>query len=100
MPTEDENDLMTDLMNAVEAEKRLSTVLEQHAGEWVAVKDHEVVADASTLDELLTLVDVEDVDAVFQVAEHATALLLLGRIRTGRSELVRSNRRCRSFFAV
>jgi hypothetical protein len=73
MQAEDENNLMADLMQAVEAEKLLSTALEQHAGEWVAVRDHEVVADASTLDELLTLVDVGEVDAVFQVAEHATA---------------------------
>lgn len=73
MPSEDENDLMADLMSAVEAEKRLSTDLEQYAGQWVAVKDQQVVAHASTLDEVLSMVEVGEVDGVFQVAEHATA---------------------------
>lgn len=70
---ERDRDLVTDLMQAVDAEKRLAAELERYAGKWVAVKDHEVVGNAQTLDALLTLVDTEDVDAVFPVAEHATA---------------------------
>lgn len=35
------DDLMTELMNAVRAERELSNDLAQYVGEWIAVRDHD-----------------------------------------------------------
>lgn len=64
---------MTDLMAQIEAEQELARSLDAHAGRWVAVKHHQVVADADTLTALLDKIDVDSVDGVFQVAEQGTA---------------------------
>jgi Family of unknown function (DUF5678) len=73
MAAKDTDELMTELMNAVRAERELSSDLAQYVGEWVAVRDHEVVAHAATLAELLNQVDTDAVEGVFQVAEQGTA---------------------------
>lgn len=57
------------LMDQVRAERELAAQLEQFKGEWVAVRDHHVVANAPSLDDLMRQVDTDDVDAVFEVAE-------------------------------
>jgi len=57
------------LMDQVRAERELAKRLEKFKGQWVAVRDHAVVANAPTLDELMHDVDAESVDAVFEVAE-------------------------------
>jgi hypothetical protein len=51
----------------VAAERALSGKLEAYLGEWVAVRDHEVVAHAGRLHDLLAQIDPEQVDGVFQV---------------------------------
>ena len=64
---------MTELMRQVEAERDLAASLDEHAGQWVAVRDHSVVATAETLAQLLERIDPDSVDGVFQVAEQGTA---------------------------
>ena len=61
------------LLAQVRAERRLAQRLEQFKGKWVAVHNHAVVAHASTLDELMDQIDVDAVDAVFEVAEVQSA---------------------------
>jgi hypothetical protein len=56
-----------ELRHAVEAERALAGELEQHAGQWVAVADHHVIASAETLHELLEQVDEGAIDGVLQV---------------------------------
>jgi Family of unknown function (DUF5678) len=55
------------LQEQVRAEVRLSRRLAEYKGRWVAVRNHEVVDDAGTLDELVDRVETEEVDAVFAV---------------------------------
>jgi hypothetical protein len=70
----EDRDLVNDLMSAaVQAEKKLSTELGDYVGKWVAVRDHEIVADADTLAALLDKIDPDSVEAVFQVVEQGTA---------------------------
>jgi hypothetical protein len=59
------------LEEQLEAESELSRRLRDFVGRWVAVKDHKVVADAATLDELLKIIDVDDVEAVLEVEEKS-----------------------------
>lgn len=61
------------LHREVQAERELSKKLAAHSGRWVAVRDHEIVADAETLDALLAIIDPEDVEAFFEVQEHGAA---------------------------
>jgi hypothetical protein len=68
-----DHDFITDLMSAVQAEKQLSTDLADYVGQWVAVRDHKVVADADTLSALLDKIDPDTVEGVFQVVEQGTA---------------------------
>lgn len=67
------HDLVTDLMAAVQAENQLSADLANYVGQWVAVRDHEVVAHAETLSALLEKIDSDSVEGVFQVVEQGTA---------------------------
>ena len=55
------------LQEQVRAEVRLSRRLADFKGKWVAVRNHEVVNDADTLDELVERVETDEVDAVFAV---------------------------------
>jgi Family of unknown function (DUF5678) len=59
------------LEEQLEAESELSRRLGDFVGRWVAVKDHKVIADAATLDELLGIIDVDDVEAVLEVEEKS-----------------------------
>jgi hypothetical protein len=67
----DETALDEALHREVQAERDLSRRLEEYIGKWVAVRNHEVVADANTLDQLLRIITPDDVDAVFEVAGQA-----------------------------
>jgi hypothetical protein len=74
----DEAALDEALHREVEAERELSRQvrlrLDEYKGKWVAVSDHEVVASANTLDELLNIIRADDVDAVLRVTKRtATA---------------------------
>jgi hypothetical protein len=69
-PAKDISDVLRD---QIHAEKELSERLQDFAGEWVAVRNHTVVAHADSLAKLLKTVDPDEVE-VFQVAEEqATA---------------------------
>ncbi len=54
-----------------EAEEALSVPLAKYVGRWVAVRDHEVIADAATPAELLELVQDQEYEAMFEVFEHS-----------------------------
>ena len=62
-----------ELTRAVDAERALGDALETHAGQWVAVRDHRVVASAGTLHELLEVVDEDQIDGVLQVPKEKGA---------------------------
>jgi hypothetical protein len=64
---------MSVLEAEVQAQRRLSEALQAYVGKWVAVKGHEVVADAYTLQELLSAITEQDVDGVFQVVGESGA---------------------------
>jgi hypothetical protein len=55
------------LQEQVQAEVQLSRRLAGFKGRWVAVRNHEVVDDAKTLDELVERVETDEIDAVFAV---------------------------------
>jgi len=57
----------------VQAERRLGGTLDQYPGEWVAVRDHEVVAHASTIEALIEQIEASEEVEVFQVAEDPHA---------------------------
>ncbi len=44
---------VAEINKALEAERELGVSLGQYAGEWVGVCDHEIVANAATLGELV-----------------------------------------------
>jgi Family of unknown function (DUF5678) len=67
---ESERSLTEVLAEQVRAERRLSHRLADFKGRWVAVRDHEVVADANSLDELVELVDENQIEFVVEVPEE------------------------------
>lgn len=73
MDNEERLDMAEVLQKQVEAERQLSQELERYVGRWVAVRNHEVVADAETLDVLLNEVEPDSVESVFEVVEQGTA---------------------------
>jgi Family of unknown function (DUF5678) len=44
---------VAEMNKALEAERELGLSLGQYSGEWVGVRDHEIVANAATLEELI-----------------------------------------------
>lgn len=44
---------VAEMNKALEAERELGQYLDKYAGEWVGVCDHEIVANAATLEELI-----------------------------------------------
>ena len=69
----DESALDEALHREVQAERDLSRQLEGYIGKWVAVREHEVVHYADTLEQLLHIIDPDDVDAVLEVTERTGA---------------------------
>lgn len=66
-------DMAEALRDRVRAQKQLAERLQEFAGQWVAVKNEEIVAHADSLEDLLETVDPDEVE-VFEVAkEQATA---------------------------
>lgn len=61
----------TELTRFQEAEEALSVQLARYVGRWVAVRDHQVIADAATPAELLELVQGQEYEAMFEVFEHS-----------------------------
>jgi hypothetical protein len=66
---EKERSLTEVLEEQVRAERQLSRRLANYKGRWVAVRDHDVVADAETLDELVDLIDDDPIEFVLEVPE-------------------------------
>lgn len=60
---------VAELSREVRAEQALNRALEKHAGQWVAVRSHEIVGHADNLKGLLEQIDTKEVEAVFQVPE-------------------------------
>lgn len=65
------------LQEQVRAELLLSRRLADFKGRWVAVRDHDVVEDADSLDELVELVDADAVDAMFEVPRERAAAVFV-----------------------
>ena len=62
------------LAEQVFAEEALANTLEQHAGRWVAVREHKIVADDETLEGLLEQIEEADPEIeIFRVAEDPHA---------------------------
>lgn len=57
----------------VKAEEALSKELGAYVGQWVAVRDHHVVAHAPILKELLEQTKEIEIDGTFRVPEEKTA---------------------------
>ncbi len=57
----------------VEAERELGSRMEEYVGKWVALNGQEIVADADTLEGLLAIIDVDNVERVLEVQEASTA---------------------------
>jgi hypothetical protein len=62
---------VAELTRFQEAEEALSVPLARCVGRWVAVRDHQVIADAATPAELLELVRGQEYEAMFEVFEHS-----------------------------
>lgn len=63
----------TKLEEEVRAEEVLSQRLGEYAGEWVAVRNHKVVAHKETLNALMDEIDANQVEGIFQVPEDKNA---------------------------
>lgn len=65
-----------ELEREIQDETVLAEELEKYAGEWVAVRQHSVMAHATSLDELLEQITEEQAsgaDGIFQVPESRAA---------------------------
>ena len=63
------NDIAKALRQAIAAEGELAKRLREYAGKWVAVRNHEVVAYAPTLEELMEKVHGTGQEASVEVLE-------------------------------
>jgi hypothetical protein len=68
----DPQDMADALRQQIAAERELSTHLREHAGEWVAVRNHKVVAHAPTLEELMERVRGTEGEETVEVFEVST----------------------------
>jgi hypothetical protein len=68
----DPQEMADALRQQIAAERELSTRLRDHAGEWVAVRNHEVVAHAQTLEELMERVRERKGEETVEVFEVST----------------------------
>lgn len=65
-----------ELEREIAAEEALAEELKKYAGEWVAVRQHDVIVHAASLDQLLEQISEEEAssaDAIFQVLEAGAA---------------------------
>jgi hypothetical protein len=62
---------VAELIRFQDAEEALSVPLAKYVGRWVAVRDHQVIADAATPVELLELVRDQEYEAMFEVFEYS-----------------------------
>ena len=66
---------VAEINKALEAERELGLTLDDYAGQWVGVCDHEVVASAATLGELVERIEASGKTEVevIQVPEDTSA---------------------------
>lgn len=66
---------VAEINQALEAERELGVALDDYAGQWVGVCDHEVVANAATLGELVEQIEASGKTEVevIQVPEDTSA---------------------------
>lgn len=62
-----------ELDQALRAEEVLAKKLAGYAGSWVAIRDRSIVASANSLEDLLSRVDPEGLDRIFEVAKEPVA---------------------------
>ena len=55
------------------AEEKLAANLNDYAGEWVAIRDHDVVCHARTLRGLLAATETQDIEGIDRILEVSTA---------------------------
>ncbi len=60
---------MTTITKALEAEELLTATLNDYVGEWVAIRDHEVVEHSKTLRGLLAATKDQPIERVLEVTE-------------------------------
>lgn len=61
------------ITKALKAEEQLATNLNRYVGEWVAIRDHDVVCHAGTLRGLLEASKTQDVSSFDRIFEVSTA---------------------------
>jgi hypothetical protein len=61
-----------DITKALKAEEQLAANLNEYVGEWVAIRDHNVVCHADTLRGLLVASETQDVDSYDRILEVST----------------------------
>lgn len=72
-----QDDMAEVLRQQISAERELSEQLLQFAGKWVAVSNHEIVAHAATLEQLMEIVsgtNEEEAVEVFEVSPDPNAV--------------------------
>lgn len=62
---------MTTITKTLRAEELLAGRLGDYVGEWVAIRDHEVVEHSDSLRGLLATIEGQTVDRILEVTEEA-----------------------------
>jgi len=65
---------MTTIEASLKAEEALRDDLANYAGQWIALKDLEVIASAPTLGELLAAIEESEIDEIFEVSDGEIAV--------------------------
>lgn len=63
----------SELHEELQAEEVLAQKLAEYPGRWVAVRDHQIVAYANSLEELLESVDPGGLDRIVEVSRETVA---------------------------
>lgn len=59
----------TDITDALRAEEQLATDLNDYVGEWVAIREHNVVCNANSLRGLLDARETQDIGRIDRILE-------------------------------
>jgi hypothetical protein len=62
-----------DVAKVLKAEEQLAANLNDYVGEWVAIRDHDVVCHAGTLRGLLDATETQDIERIDRILEVSTA---------------------------
>lgn len=61
----------------LDAERQLLEKLRDHKGEWVAIRDSDIVAAAPTQEQLREQISLGDIDSYFEVASDESTIHIL-----------------------